>query len=322
MYEIFRKIDHSTDFDSILNVCVRSNKIHRQIFPSKIRSQWINFCGYPFFKLNSFGELGFEISELKNFLNNFGSAIELFSFRPNHFGCNTNDYQQDIVLTLVHQHCKNIRKLDIEISNEPTQIPNIIRSIFSKLTYLHLHVSHEWVPTEIAYLIGNCTLLEELKIDVIEHVNIMPNMPNVLLPKLKKMHYFCSNENNYQMSLQGDSLESFKTWDWERQLKGKEIIYWFIFCFMKKSSVFFVGFGKSSHCIDFLNIWIDMCLPTCKTTFYRRYVCVLRKMLTKELFRKRLILQENFSSVLAFQVNKVFIRFIPRRLSFSSSFST
>lgn len=156
--------------------------------------------------------------------------MESISLRPKYVECKADDYQHDIVLRLIHQHCKNIRNLDIEIRSEPIQTQNIIRSIFSKLNYLHLRVSHECAPNQVANLFGTCTSLEELKIDAIDSLFMMPNMPNVCLLKLSKMHYFCSDGNSYPetISLEGDSLQSFErflavNWHIEELNVGKRL---------------------------------------------------------------------------------------------------
>lgn len=178
--EIFRKTDHLADFDSIANVCKRFNQIAKLLFPSKFHSRWIGLDDLVF----NDGTSPFEritLTQFEKFLSNFGSFIVFFKFRS--FYLEEIPNFEKLAFNMISTYCKNIRGLDVAITDVLNEIVDEIRPIFSKLTKLHIHFSgHE----PVSDFISICTELEELEI---EGWPRSFHMPDVALPSLIKFKF-------------------------------------------------------------------------------------------------------------------------------------
>lgn len=196
--KIFEEFDHLADFDSIARVCIRFNEVAKLVFPPKIRSRWINFDDFVF----DDGHLHDSITsaQIENFLYNFGSSIESLSIRPFYFEKIPNT--MNLVLKMIHKHCRNICNLNIEISNEQNEISNEIRLIFSKLKILHVKF-HTPLPDHD--FLSACTEIEELKV----HSNRNQfQMPEISFPKLRKFEtiFALTNSRFLELNLQIEEL--------------------------------------------------------------------------------------------------------------------
>lgn len=90
---------------------------------------------------------------------------------------------------MIHKYCKNIRSLDIEISEEQSHITFDIQSICSKLKELHIHFPQ---TAPLVYdFISACTELEELEIGGFVRV-----FPDGALPNLTKLKISCYIRGN------------------------------------------------------------------------------------------------------------------------------
>lgn len=176
--EIFQNIDHLADFHSIANVCVRFNQIAKLVFPSKIRLRWINFDEWVFNNGTSFNRI--ILSQIENFLCNFGSSIVSLQFRPYYFQQTPN--VENLALKMIAKYCKNLRCLDIKITYEHNEISNEICSIFSKLKILRIRLPNYG-------FISACTEIEELEIR--NQWNITNRLPEISFPKLIKFKGPC-----------------------------------------------------------------------------------------------------------------------------------
>lgn len=154
--EIFERVNHLADIHSISNVCKRFNKIALIVFPVKIGLQWINFDDLVFNGENYRPQNLITLAQVESFLCNFGSSIQSFKFRPYYFEQVEN--VSNAVLKMVHKYCKNIRKLDVEIPDEPNKISSEIRPMFSKLRSLG------FVPNLWRDFISTSTELVDVKI--------------------------------------------------------------------------------------------------------------------------------------------------------------
>lgn len=157
LYEIFQNIDHLGDFDSILNVCTRFRKIALQVFPSKIRTRFIDIDDLIIDNGIQFNCI--TLAQLWRFFYDFGSSITSLKFHSVYLERTPN--ASNLAIKMIEKYCKNIRCLDIEINTEQDQIPIEIYSIFSKLQVLSIKFPQQ-IPSHD--FISACRKLEDLSV--------------------------------------------------------------------------------------------------------------------------------------------------------------
>lgn len=182
---IFQNINHLSDFHSIANVCVKFNQIAQLVFSSKIRSRWINFEDLVFFDRISDQSITDSITQLlESFLSNFGSSIVSFKFHR--YGIAAMHFK------LIHKYCKNMRCFDVSITTRfQHEIADVVRSIFSKLTKLHINFLQSPSFDFISVIQNFSTKLEELEI---RGLASDIRMPNVTFPNLMTFSVSVSDE--------------------------------------------------------------------------------------------------------------------------------
>lgn len=162
--QIFGKFYRLNDFHSIAKVCMQFNRIAKEVFASKIKHKSVNFKD-----LMDKDEGEITLSEIEIFLSNFGSSI--FSTAITKMSCSFENIPNasDILLNLIHKHCKNLRKLTVTVNITKETLYDI-RPILSQLKYLQINL---WPALDIGSFndcLVYCTQLETLCINGCNHL--------------------------------------------------------------------------------------------------------------------------------------------------------
>lgn len=154
--EIFRKIDKLSDFHSIANVCTQFNRIAKEVFPSKIKYAYIYFFNIMHY------EEGVTLSQIENFLNNFGSSIHSLQIRHSFFEKLPD--ASNSFFKLIYKHCKNLRELCIQGQSFTKEFILDVFPILPQLRSLDVNLTCESDLDLFNDCFVRCTHLETLQI--------------------------------------------------------------------------------------------------------------------------------------------------------------
>lgn len=188
---IFEKISNIRDFHSISKVCVRFAQIAGKIFPSKIKRRCVDFREYRTFNYEDL-----QMIQIENFLRDFGSSIE--SLEISECYIQEAEGKSNTLLKIIHEYCKNLRKLDLHISGVDNQTVSEIQPLLSKLEYLYLGFvcGSDFGPFND--FISACTQLNTLILTGCQSSDEF-SMPNLNFPNLR----------NFQINSANIAIDSF-----------------------------------------------------------------------------------------------------------------
>lgn len=127
--------------------------------------------------------------QIENFLHNFGSSVEPWEISE----CYNQEAEgkANTLLKTIHEYCKYLRELDLQISGVDNQTMSEIQPLLSKLKYLYLGFVCGSDFGSSNDFISACTQLNTLGLTGCQSSDKFA-LPNVNFPKIK----FKINSNN------------------------------------------------------------------------------------------------------------------------------
>lgn len=194
---IFRKLHFST-LNTVMNVCIRFNRLAKRAFFNKYRSKKIHILELKWNRRPT-------LSQVEDFLIEFGSSILSLStvqkdYYDGHFPRQTSVVHienEDFYLKIIDKYCKNLNELEFSFVEVNENIFFEYRTLFQRLKKLQIRYKL-YTIYNIFDALSICSELESLEIDfgVIENNKIYMK-PKVTLPKLVELRllYVCELVN-------------------------------------------------------------------------------------------------------------------------------
>lgn len=173
---IFEKVKHLSDIYSITNVCMRFNRIAKQIFATKINQECIDL-------IDLVPENEVTLLQIEDFLCDFGSSVLSIQIKDQHYK-NILD-PSNILLKTINKYCKNLEKLELTASSVKNATMSQITSLFQHLKYLRIDLSTS-IFEQFKNCLLHCTQLHTL--DISGQNASQSSLPAVTLPKLIDFH--------------------------------------------------------------------------------------------------------------------------------------
>ncbi|XP_031638550.1 uncharacterized protein LOC116350768 [Contarinia nasturtii] len=193
--EIMKKL-HFTTLNSIVNVCLRFDRVGMEAFSNKYLHKKIDIFDLEYNRRPT-------MAQIEHFLIKFGSRISSLSILNSPSIASHNEAERVSLFEMFCRYCKNLNSLELSllyISNE-TLYEN--RPIFEKLKNLRLY----FAPSAILDIISVCSKLETLEIHTFEEIDyddvfkmklsVMP--PKIGLPKLVEARIIPYRSNNHSI---------------------------------------------------------------------------------------------------------------------------
>lgn len=198
--EIFKKLHFST-LASVVSVCVRFHRVAKEAFSSKYKSKKIHIYDLAWNRRPT-------ISQVNNFLSEFGSSISSVSLKARALGryASYKKYEDThLHLEMISKYCNELKELEFCSFRVPESTLYEMRTLFERLRRLCV----EYIKsTSFFEIISGCSNLEVL--DVYFHGDMGALIPsNSTLPKLIEatLNWKIRDEDNFDFRAMHKFLE-------------------------------------------------------------------------------------------------------------------
>lgn len=178
--EIFKKLTFQSQCAG-LGVCVRFNQISKEFLAKKHKT-----CVFDTHILLE-TLLSLPLQQANDYLRNFGPSIyEINANNMYNLSCHRSMWEEkgQIVLGMISKHCKNIRKLELDLSYlylKDIQWFSELFPLFMRLDKLHLRLSFGLTDRWLDPLLPICSQLSALSL---KNYELKYPLPPIRLPKL------------------------------------------------------------------------------------------------------------------------------------------
>ncbi|XP_031637709.1 uncharacterized protein LOC116350112 [Contarinia nasturtii] len=212
LFAFFERLHFST-LISVAKVCIRFNGIAKKAFSSKYKFGKINILDLEWNRQPT-------LSQVKRFLNEFGSSITSLSLLKRSVGRYTRRGIKDtgILLEMINKYCKSLNELEFESLEVHEQTLYEIRGLFERLEILRVH---NLKTASIFDIISVCSELKILDLHFFSDIRDDGYfvLPNTIHPKLIEvnMRFPSKDAHLYSKAIQrftelNSKLKILKLW--------------------------------------------------------------------------------------------------------------